>query len=103
MWDGAFSEEPYAPPAETDGLFRLMEGSLETNWDFPYEALDRPVLLLTGLHDRLFRVDEDIAELKARLPDAQEKVYPDAGHLIPVEAPAEFSADLMDFAARLND
>ena len=38
--------EPFAPMAPADGLMRLMEGSLETNWDFPYEKLRLPVLLI---------------------------------------------------------
>jgi len=98
LWDNAFAEAPFEAPPKTDGLFRLMQGSLETDWDFPYEKLDKPVLLLTGLHDRLFRIDEDVAELKARIPNAEEKVYPDAGHLIPVEDPEQFSKDLLAFA-----
>ena len=49
MWDASFSEDPYEAPAETDGLLRLMEGSLETDWDFPYEKLDQLVIeLLLG-------------------------------------------------------
>lgn len=101
MWDASFSDEPYEAPAKTDGLLRLMIGSLQTEWDFPYEKLDMPTLLLTGKYDRVFRIDADIEELKARIPDATEKVYHDAGHLIPLEDPAQFSADLLEFAARL--
>jgi pimeloyl-ACP methyl ester carboxylesterase len=99
-WDTAFSDEPYTPPDETDGLLRLMTGALETDWNFPYEKLDLPVLLLTGHHDRLFRIDADIVELKSRIPDVDEKRYPDAGHVIPLEDPARFVADLLTFAER---
>jgi len=102
LWDNAFADTPFEAPPNTDGLFRLMQGSLETDWDFPYEKLDKPVLLLKGLHDRLFRIDEDVAELKARIPNAEEKVYPDAGHLIPAEDPDRFSEDLLAFAAGLE-
>ncbi len=100
MWDSIFADEPYEVPPENDGLLRLMIGSLQTDWDLPYEKLDRPVLILTGAHDRVFRIDADVAELKARIPDAEEKRYPDAGHLIPLEDPNRFSNDLMAFAAR---
>ena len=100
MWEASFSDAPYEPPPETDGLFRLMAGSLETDWEFDYGKLDLPVLLLTGVHDRLFRVDADIAELKAQMPDAEERRYEEAGHLIPVEAPERFIGDVMAFAAR---
>ncbi len=51
-----------------------------------------------GRHDRVFRIDADIAELKARIPHARENVYPDAGHLIPVERPERFTRDLIAFA-----
>lgn len=100
MWDSTFTDEPYEAPPETDGLLRLMIGSLQTNWDFDYEKLDQPVLLLTGAHDRVFRIDADVAELKARIPDVEENRYSNAGHLIPLEDPDRFSNDLMAFADR---
>ncbi len=52
-------------------------------------------------HDRVFRIDADVAELKARIPSARETVYPDAGHLIPVERPKRFTRDLIAFAEGL--
>ena len=83
------------------GLFRLMEGSLASDWDLPYEELALPVLLMTGRHDRIFRIDADIAELAARLPDAEETVFPDAGHLIPLERPEAFTRELLAFGERI--
>ena len=59
MEAGCFADEPFEAPAATDGLYRLMVGSLATDWDFPYERLDRPTLVLTGDHDRLFRIDAE--------------------------------------------
>lgn len=102
MWESTFSDEPYEAPSETDGLYRLMVGSLGTNWDIDYRALALPVLVLTGEYDRLFRIDADIAELKAQLPDAQEIRYGDAGHLIPLEAPERCASDLTQFAGSLG-
>lgn len=103
LWDTTFTDEPFEAPSATDGLFRLMEGSLATEWDFPYEKIDHPVLILTGDHDRLFRIDADVDELKNRIPDAKEKRYPDAGHLIPLEDPDGFTDDLLGFARRCAD
>jgi len=100
LWDATFVEQPFEAPDPTDGLFRLMEGSLATEWDFPYEKLAHPVLILTGEHDRLFRIDADVNELKGRIPDAEEKRYSDAGHLIPLEDPDGFTDDLLGFARR---
>ncbi len=98
MWDATFSDAPYEAPAATDGLLRLMAGSLGTDWDLPYEKLDLPVLILTGAHDRLFRIEEDVAEMKGRIRDVDEKLYRDAGHLIPMERPERFVLDLLAFA-----
>ncbi|MBM08465.1 MAG: hypothetical protein CMF69_02650 [Magnetovibrio sp.] len=98
MWDATFSMEPYEAPKVTDGLLRLMVSSLNADWNLPYEQLDLPVLVLTGIHDRLFRIDSDISELKARIPQAEEKVYLDAGHLIPLERPSQFCEHLIEFA-----
>ena len=100
MWETTFSDEPYEAPGKTDGLFRLMVGSLDADWNVPYEMLDLPVLLLTGAYDRLFRIDTDISELKARIPNVKETVYSDAGHLIPVEKPDQFCDSLLDFILR---
>lgn len=93
--------EPFVPMDPADGLFRLMEGSLETDWDFPWEKLDLPVLLMTGQHDRVFRVAADVAELTARLPRAESLEFDDAGHLIPIERPARFTEALLAFGARV--
>ena len=102
MRDGIFTGAPFAPSDPSDGLFRLMEGSLATDWDFPYEKLQVPVLLMTGLHDRVFRVQEDVDALAARIRTRTSVVFEDAGHLIPVERPAKFTADLLAFAATLQ-
>ena len=78
-----------------------MKGSVSTDWDFPYEKLNVPVLLMTGEHDRVFRVEADIAELEARIPKKSHIVFSNAGHLIPAERPEQFSAEIMTFAASL--
>ena len=101
MRPAIFSGEPYTPMDPKEGLMRLMEGSLEADWDLPYEKLQVPVLLLTGLHDRVFRVAEDVAALAARIPRRKSLVFDDAGHLIPMERPAKFTAALLDFAETL--
>lgn len=101
MRPGAFSGRPYQPMSPSDGLFRLMAGSLAADWDVPYERLALPVLIMTGLHDRVFLVPADVAELTARMPDARTVTFSDAGHLIPVERPRAFAQALLGFAERL--
>lgn len=99
---GVFGKEPYQSMDRSDGLYRLMEGSIDTDWDFPWERLALPVLVMTGHHDRVFRVAGDIDELAARLPDAQRLEVTNAGHLIPVERPAQFARALLEFAGRVR-
>jgi pimeloyl-ACP methyl ester carboxylesterase len=101
LWDTTFAGEPFAPMDPNDGLFRLMAGSLATDWDLAYQRLGPKVLLMTGRFDRVFRIDADVAELAARIPKAREIVYPDAGHLIPLEQPERFTQDLIAFAEGL--
>ncbi|MDX1376334.1 MAG: alpha/beta hydrolase [Burkholderiales bacterium] len=93
--------ERFVPMDPADGLLRLMEGSLETDWDFPWERLRLPVLVMTGLHDRVFRVEKDVAELAARIAKRREIVFSDAGHLIPAERPQKFAKALLEFGATL--
>jgi pimeloyl-ACP methyl ester carboxylesterase len=100
MRSGVFSGEPYQPMDRADGLYRLLEGSLATDWDFPWEKLRLPVLSMTGLHDRVFHVAGDVAALAARLPDLRRVEFKDAGHLIPIERPQSFTRALLEFARR---
>ena len=53
----------------------MLAQSLATDWDFPYERLALPVLSLTGVYDRVFRVDADKAELAARIADHREVIF----------------------------
>ena len=99
---GAFSPEPYQPMDRGEGLYRLIEGSLATDWDFPWEKLRLPVLSMTGLHDRVFYVAADVEALAARIAGLQRVEFADAGHLVPLERPREFSAALLAFARRLQ-
>jgi len=97
-----FPGTPYEPMSPDDGLFRLMAASVDTNWDFPWESLTLPTLVMTGLHDRVFRVEEDVTELTARIPDATSVTVADAGHLIPVERPEAFTRHLVSFATAIR-
>jgi 3-oxoadipate enol-lactonase len=101
MRGSAFSDAPYQPLAPHEGLYRLFEGSLEADWDPPWERLALPVLNLTGLHDRVFYVAEDVEALAARLPNVTMKTFSDAGHMIPMERPRELAAALLAFARGL--
>ena len=95
---GVFTAEPYQPMAPADGMFRLLAGSLAADWDLPWERLAVPVLIMTGLHDRVFYVPADVEQLTARIPEHRTVTFADAGHLIPVERPRAFADALLAFA-----
>jgi len=97
MRPGMFAGKPYQPMAPVDGLFRLMAGSLAADWGFPWERLAVPVLIMTGLHDRVFYVAADVEELSTRISKHRTLTFADAGHLIPVERPRAFAEALLDF------
>ena len=101
MWDKAFGAGAFQAMAPDEALMRLIACSAEADWDLPYESLDLPVLLMTGTHDRVFRVEADIAELAGRLPNAREERFEDAGHLIPLERPEAFTRHLLAFGEAL--
>jgi len=65
-------------------------------------TLTLPALVMSGHHDRVFRVAEDIDELAALLPEPHRVEFPNAGHLIPIERPAQFAQALMAFANRIG-
>lgn len=94
--------EGYTPWPPEHPRRRLAEGVNKAQWDIAYERLTQPALVLTGLHDRLFRIEEDVDEIVARIPDATVVTYPDGGHSLQAEHPDRFCSDLMAFAARLE-
>lgn len=80
-------DDAYTPIDRTSGTYNLLTNARTTDWDFPYEKLNMPVLNITGIQDRVFRDPADIDTLFARLPNARRLDMPDAGHMIPVEQP----------------
>jgi pimeloyl-ACP methyl ester carboxylesterase len=101
MRAGVITGAPFEPIEPNDGGYRLMVESVATDWDFPWDSLDVPVLVQVGLHDRVFLVHEDVDELMTRIPNVRREDFTDAGHLIPAERPEAFTESLMDFARTL--
>jgi pimeloyl-ACP methyl ester carboxylesterase len=99
--DEFVKEDAYEPIDPEDGHFSLLAHARKTDWDVPYEEIDVPTLVVTGLRDRLFYDRDDVAELTARLPKAETLEMADAGHLIPVERPTALAAALVTFAEKL--
>lgn len=92
----------YTPCDPADGAFKLLKSGATANWDVNYEAIDVPVLAVTGLQDRVFYNAADVSELAARLPHCERLDLADAGHMLPVERPARLADALLGFAGRLG-
>ncbi|MDJ0781360.1 MAG: alpha/beta hydrolase [Desulfosarcinaceae bacterium] len=92
-------EANYTPLPSDHGHYKLLaEAGRSADWDLPYEQLDLPVLVITGLQDHVFLETEVVAELAARLPKGRRVDMPDAGHLIPAERPEALADQLIQFA-----
>jgi 3-oxoadipate enol-lactonase len=84
---GFLKDEPYAALDPDSGAARLLAAGSEADWDVPWERLDMPALVLSGLQDRVFFDAADVAALSARLPQAERIDLPDLGHLVSMERP----------------
>ena len=96
-----FPDTPYQPMPRDHGIYRLLSAARGASWDLPYEDLDLPVLVVTGLEDRLFLDLDDVDRLYRRLPRAQRVDLPDAAHMIPVERPEALTQHLLQFVQEL--
>ncbi len=97
-----FLKGDYAPLPPDHGHMNLMRNAAETDWTLDYSALALPVLVITGLQDRVF-LDRDVVDrLYATLPDARREDWAEAGHLLPQEAPERLAASLARFATEIG-
>jgi pimeloyl-ACP methyl ester carboxylesterase len=96
-----FVEARYEPLAPDLGAYRLLSDSRSIDWDLPYEALSLPVLVVSGLKDRVFYDPEDVADCAARLPEGRRVDVPDSGHMLPLERPRALIDALLHFASAI--
>lgn len=100
--DGFLTDDPYLDLDPISGAYKLLsEAGVGADWDLAYEKLDLPVLVVTGLQDRLFYDEADVADLFARLPRAKRVNLARAGYMIPAERPEELISLLAGFAQEL--
>ena len=99
--DDFLSDEPYEPLDPSHGHANLMRNSVKADWAIPYEELKLPVLVVTGLQDRVFLDREVVDRLAPRLPDHRREDWDDTGHLVPQERPEKLADALARFAAEL--
>lgn len=90
--------EGYTPWPKEHPRRRLAEGVNKADWGFPWCDLTIPALVFTGLHDRLFRIQDDVDEILEQIPNKQVIEYQDGGHSIHAEFPDRFVADLVTFS-----
>lgn len=96
-------QQDYQPLDPDSGHYKLLaEAGRDADWNFPWERLKLPVLVITGLQDHIFLEPIDVAELYARLPRATRRDMPDAGHLIPAERPEKLAQELLNFAGQVQ-
>ena len=57
---------------------------------------------MTGHHDKVFRIPDDIDQIANSMRNVQRLEFPDCGHLIPLENPNEFAMHLNQFAKKLR-
>lgn len=105
-WLGAnrkdfLGDGPYTPIDQNSGTYNLLKNAASADWDLPYERLAVPVLVVSGLQDRVFYAREVVDDLFGRLPKGHRLDVPNAGHLLPAERPEVISQALLDFAARI--
>ncbi len=91
----------YTACAPGDRALMLLKSGATAAWDLDYEAIDVPVLAISGLQDRVFFNDADVTELAQRMPQCERIDMPDAGHMIPVERPVNLGNALLSFAERV--
>ena len=75
----------------------LMRNAVSADWNFTWQNLTIPILVMTGDHDRVFLVKEDVLELSKQISNADMVNFADAGHLIPMERPEKITNELLSF------
>ncbi len=95
--DAFLGEAPYRPIDRDGGPYNLLRLGGTADWDLPYERLTLPVLIVTGLQDRMFLDPADVEALAARIPSARRVDMADAAHMLPAERPAALVEALLDF------
>lgn len=96
------SDGSYAPLDTGSGHYKLLaQAGRNADWNLPYDQLNLPTLVITGLQDHVFLEREVVDDLFARLPRGQRVDMTDAGHLVPNERPEKLAGVLLKFAGEL--
>ena len=92
----------YSALKSGSGHYKLLsEAGRQSDWDIPYERLQLPTLVITGLQDHVFLEKDVVDSLFARIPDGRRIDMPAAGHLIPSEQPEALAEALISLAKEI--
>ncbi len=95
------AEYPALEPGS--GHYKLLsEAGRHADWNIPYEKLDLPTMVITGLQDHVFLEKEVVDALFARIPNGRRIDMPAASHLIPAEQPEALAENLIAFAKEIS-
>jgi 3-oxoadipate enol-lactonase len=101
--DFLLPDPEYTALAPDSGHYKLLsEAGRHADWDIPYDQLNLPTLVITGLQDHVFLEREVVEALFAKIPDGRRVDMPAAGHLIPAEQPEALAEVLISFAKELS-
>lgn len=102
MQSNALNPKNYKSLEANSGINKLMKGGFTADWNFPWNDLDLPTMVMTGHYDKVFRVPEDINDLIGSMKKVIRIEIPECGHLIPLEQPENFSYHLSGFIKSLG-
>lgn len=87
----------YVPMESSHPRRMLAEAAAKADWNFPWESLKMPVLILTGMRDRLFRVEDHVDEIMGTMHDVKEVRFAQAGHALHSEEPTRTADEIITF------
>jgi pimeloyl-ACP methyl ester carboxylesterase len=100
--DFLLPDAEYTALEHGSGHYKLLsEAGRQADWNLPYDRLDLPTLVITGLQDHVFLERDAVDALFATIPDGRQTDMPAAGHLIPAEQPGELAEILISFAKEI--
>ncbi len=101
--DFLLSDSKYQALEPDSGHYKLLsEAGRNADWTIPYDRLNLPTLVITGLQDHVFLERDVVDSLFAKIPDGQRVDLPAAGHLIPSEQPEALAEALISFAKEIS-
>ncbi len=96
-------DSQYAALEPGSGHYKLLsEAGRNADWNIPYDRLNLPTLVITGLQDHVFLERDVVDSLFAQIPDGRRVDMPAAGHLIPSEQPEALAGALLTFAKEIS-